>query len=226
MSVGKRVGRRVALALVPVFYKIITKLLFSTCRVELNGIDILEDLERRKQPYIAAFWHYGIFYIRELGRDRPLTAMVSASEDGEYIARLLESSGFETVRGSSNRGGIGALKKLIAAVRERGRTAVIVADGSQGPPLTAQAGAVLLAGKTGAPIVPLGWGADRYIAFRSWDRTVLPKPFARISVKVGEPLTVPAGLKAAGIEEYRLQLEEKLLENYREVWGRFGIKSH
>ncbi|MFN2366466.1 MAG: hypothetical protein ABR523_08410, partial [Desulfurivibrionaceae bacterium] len=96
----------------------------------------------------------------------------------------------------------------------------------QGPPLTAQAGAVLLASKTAAPIVPLGWGADRYIVFRSWDRTVLPKPFARIFVKVGEPLTVPAGLKAAGIEEYRLKLEENLKENYREVWGRFGIKSH
>ncbi|MDF1578867.1 MAG: lysophospholipid acyltransferase family protein [Desulfobulbales bacterium] len=226
MAVRKRIGRRVVLTLAITLYKIIAKLLFSSCRIETAGMDILEDLKRRKQPYIAAFWHHGIFYIRELGRDLPLTAMVSASEDGEYIARLLESSGFETVRGSSNRGGIAALKSLIAAVRERGRIAAIVADGSQGPPLTAQAGAVLLAGKTGAPIVPLGWGANRYIAFRSWDRTVLPKPFSRIAVKVGEPLTVPAGLKAAGIEEYRLKLEKNLKENYREVWGRFGIKSH
>jgi len=226
MSVKKSIGRRVVLALTPLIYKVITKLLFSTCRIERRGIDILEDLEVRKQPYIAAFWHYGIFYIRELGRDRPLTAMVSASEDGEYIARLLESAGFETVRGSSNRGGVAALKSLITAVKRRGRTAAIVADGSQGPPLVAQAGAVLLAGKTGAPIVPIGWGADRYVAFRSWDRTVLPEPFAKIFLKVGEPLVVPAGLKSAGIEEYRLKMEEKLKENYSEVWGRFGIGIH
>ena len=98
MPVRKKSGRRILLALVPVVYKIIAKLLFSSCRVEISGLEIMEELERRRQPYIAAFWHYGIFYIRELGRDRPLTAMVSASEDGEYIARLLESSGFGDVK--------------------------------------------------------------------------------------------------------------------------------
>jgi hypothetical protein len=226
MSVRKKLGYRISLALAPSFYRFMTGLLFLSCRIEVRGRENLEELDRRRQPFIAAFWHYGLFYIMELSKGRSWVAMVSASKDGEYIARILESVGYETVRGSRNRGGIGALKGLVAAVLHRGRNAAIVADGSQGPPLQAQPGAVLLASKTGAPIVPCGWGADRYFTFKSWDRTVLPKPFARIVVIIATPLVVPPDLKAAGIEEYRVELERRLQENYDEVWGCFGRKAH
>jgi hypothetical protein len=226
MPVEKKLGYRIGLALAPVLYKFITKLLFLSCRIEVRGLENIEELDRNNQLFIAAFWHYGLFYIMELAQDRSLVAMVSASEDGEYIAKILESAGFETVRGSRNRGAIAALRGLVSAVLKRGRTAAIVADGSQGPPLEAQAGAVLLASKTGVPIMPYGWGADRYFTFRSWDRTVLPKPFARIFLKIGDPLVVPPNLKSAGLEEYRLKLEKQLKENYAEVWGHFGIKEH
>lgn len=226
MSEKKKLGYRISLALAPYIYKIISKLLFPSCRIEVRGRENSAKFGRTGQPFIAAFWHHGLFYITALDCTLPWVGMVSASEDGEYIAKILESLGFETVRGSRNRRGIAALKGLISAVRERGRNVSIVADGSQGPALEAQAGAVLLASKTGAPIVPFGWGADRYIAFKSWDRTVLPKPFARVLVKIGEPLVVPPNLKSAGIEEYRLQLEKQLKENYDEVWGHFGIKEH
>lgn len=225
MSVKKKLGYRLSLALAPYIYKLISKLLFPSCRIEVRGQENLEQFSRVGQPVIAAFWHHGLFYITALDCSLPWVGMVSASGDGEYIARILESLGFETVRGSRNKRGLAALKGLIAAVL-RGRNASIVADGSQGPPLIAQAGAVLLASKTGAPIVPVGWGADRYIAFNSWDRTVLPKPFAKVVVKIEEPLMVPPGLKSAGLEEYRLKLENQLKENYAEVWGAFGIKEH
>jgi hypothetical protein len=226
MSVKKDLAYRIGLGLAPILYKIITRLLFFSCRIEVRGLENVGELDRQRQPFIATFWHYGLFYIMGIGKGRSWVAMVSASKDGEYIAKILASCGYETVRGSRNRGGMAALKGLVAAVLERGRHAAIVADGSQGPPLVAQAGAVLLASKTGAPIVPCGWGADRYITFRSWDRTVLPKPFARVLVKVGVPLVVPSGLKSVGIEEYRLKLEKQLRANYDEVWGHFGIKEH
>ena len=152
--------------------------------------------------------------------------MISASDDGEYISRILGTMDFETVRGSRSRGGIGALKRMVAAIRERGRNAAIVADGSQGPAMKVQAGAILLASKTGAPVIPLTVGGDRYIAFRSWDRTIIPKPFSKVIIKWGEPLEVPPGLKADGIEEFRLKLEKRLSDDYREIWGRFGKKEH
>lgn len=226
MPVKKKLSYRIGLALAPFIYKLISKLLFPSCRIESRGMEKIEEFGRSGKPFIAAFWHHGLFYITALDCSLPWVGMVSASEDGEYIAKILESLGFETVRGSRNKRGLAALKGLISAVLKGGRNVSIVADGSQGPPLVAQAGAVLLASKTGAPIVPFGWGADRYIAFNSWDRTVLPKPFARVFLKAGEPLFVPPGLKAEGLEDYRLKLEKQLLENYAEVWGHFGIKEH
>lgn len=226
MPVKKKLGYRISLALAPLIYKIISRVLFPSCRIEVRGREKIAEFGRTGQPFIAAFWHYGFFYITALDCTLPWAGMVSASEDGEYVARILKSLGFETVRGSKNRRGIAALKGLIALVRDQGKNVAIVADGSQGPPLVAQAGAVLLASKTGAPIVPCGWAADRYITFNSWDRTVLPKPFARVLVRMGEPLFVPPDLKSAGIEEYRLRFEKELKANYDEVWGHFGIKEH
>ena len=89
-----------------------------------------------------------------------------------------------------------------------------------------QAGVVLLASKTGAPILPLAWGADRYWAFRSWDRTALPKPFARVNMCFGEPISVPAGLTAQGLEEHRREIEAALIELYRQAWRPFGVVDH
>ena len=226
MSVKKKLGYRISLALAPYIYKLIANLLFPSCRVETRGRENSDALSRSGQPFIATYWHHMLFYITALDLSLPWSAMVSASGDGEYISRILESLGFKTIRGSRNRRGVAALKGAISAVKKEGRNISIVADGSQGPALVAQAGAVLLASKTGAPIVPICWAADRYIAFKSWDRTVLPKPFSRVVVKISVPIFVPPNLKADGIEEYRLKLENELIENYKEVWGEFGIKEH
>ena len=197
-----------------------------TCRVEINGAGNPEEFYRSGKPFILATWHYGLLPGIQQYSGGKWVAMISASEDGEYISRILETMDFETVRGSRSRGGIGALKRMVAAVRERGRNAAIVADGSQGPAMKVQAGAILLASKAGAPVIPLTVGADRYIEFRSWDRTIIPKPFSTVIVKWGEPLEVPPGLRADGIEEFRLKLETRLGDDYREVWGKFGKKGH
>ncbi len=114
----------------------------------------------------------------------------------------------------------------IRLVRQRGLSPAIVADGSQGPALTAQAGSLLLASRTGLPVMPVGWAADRYWSFRSWDRTAMPKPFSRVVVEFGEPFEVPKGVDSEALEEYRLQLERRLLEIYRRCWGRFGRETH
>jgi len=139
---------------------------------------------------------------------------------------FLTRMGLATVRGSRGKGGLRALKEMKAAMDGEGKKAAIVVDGSQGPALKVQAGAILLASKTGAPILPFVWGADRYWAFKSWDRTVLPKPFAELAVYYGASLHVPAGIRAVDLEAYRLNLEERLNKLYCRAWGRFGIEHH
>jgi hypothetical protein len=153
--------------------------------------------------------------------------MVSASSDGEYVARLLTRLGHATVRGSKGKGkqGYKALLEM-AQWMDKGRMAVIVADGSQGPSRLAQPGAIILASRTGAPILPTAWAADRYYAFNSWDRSILPKPFARIYLSHAEPLWVAPKIRGQELEDKRLELEGSLNDLYAKVWGRFGRKEH
>ena len=216
---------RFSLWAVPLFFRFLSVLLFSTCRVERREDEHFLKLADSGLPFIVAFWHYGVIYIVHQAKRLPYVAMVSSSRDGEYISRILQSKGFATVRGSRGTGGIGALKGLIRHIRQ-GKVGVLVADGSQGPARKAQPGAVLLAGRTGVPVLPVGWAANHYWTFRSWDRTALPKPFSRIEITYGEPLQVPQDADATQIEGYRLELEKRLNELYEKGWGEFGKKEH
>ena len=225
MALKKKIIYKLTLVFAPLAYKIITTLLFATCRVHVQGHEIRNELVKSGQPVIGAFWHYAIIYIIFIGKKLRLVCMVSASKDGEYISRILERLGFRTVRGSKGGGGVGALKGMIKALRE-GFSAAIVADGSQGPVRKLQPGAVLLASRTGAPIVPVVWSADKYIAFRSWDRTVLPKPFSRIELMYGEPIYIPKKIGSDELEKYRVEVEKKMNEYYGKMWGLFGKKEH
>ncbi len=223
---SKTMLSKISLALVPPLYTALSKMLFATCRVREHGRLNYEALGQRNIPFIAAFWHYSIFYTMHRIEGREWVAMVSGSSDAEYISHLLNRMGLTTVRGSRGKGGLQALKEMMSLMDKHGKKAAIVADGSQGPPLRVQAGVILLASKTGAPILPFAWGADRYWAFHSWDRSVLPKPFAQIAIYYGEPLQVPANIRSTGLEDYRARLEESLTGLYRRAWGEFGVEQH
>lgn len=215
---------RMALAVVPTIYFLLSRLLFASCRIERFGLEHRRRCQK-KGVFIAVFWHFSTYLIIEEYRGLEMTAMVSPSRDGDLMARLLEKLDCKAVRGSRRKGGLGALKEMVRRMAE-GRRAAIVADGSQGPPRVMQAGAILLASKTGAPIVPVTWAADRYFAFKSWDRSILPKPFARIAICYGEPLHVPAKLQTGDLEKYRLLCEERLNDLYDTAWGKFGRQEH
>ncbi len=109
---------------------------------------------------------------------------------------------------------------------EHDGNAAIVADGSQGPALKAQPGAVLAASVTQTPILPFIWSADRYWCFKSWDKTVIPKPFARVKVFYGEPITIPPKIKADEIDRCTNDLEKRLRNLYKKAWGEFGLEKH
>ncbi len=214
------------LAVAPRLYLALTRALFSTVRETTSGFNHYQRLLDAGQPFIACLWHYSLFYSISRTKGRGWVIMASASDDAEYIARVLHRLGHVTVRGSRTKGGLAALKEMMTHIKNHGRRAVLVGDGSQGPALELQAGVVLLASKTGAPILPLAWGADRYWAFRSWDRTVLPKPFARINMCFGAPLTVPAALTAQDLEGRRRKIEGVMRELYLDAWRPFGVVDH
>jgi len=117
------------------------------------------------------------------------------------------------------------LLELITLVKQ-GWNGGLVADGSQGPARRAQAGVILLASKTGRPILPVVWAAKRTFAINSWDHTLLPLPFAEVLVEYGEPLLVPPNIGSEEVEEYRLQLERTLNKSYTHLWQLCGKESH
>ena len=181
----------VALAVVPRLVGLLTRLWFATLRVRVTGEEHLQATLGSDQPIILTCWHYSLLPFFQVMRRYRGVVMVSSSNDGEYIARFAECFGLTTVRGSRNRQGLQALKGLLRQCRA-GRNVGLVADGSQGPPRKAQPGAVLLASRSGHPILPVVWSASRYLAARSWDRTAFPAPFARFDVIYGAPMSVPA----------------------------------
>jgi lysophospholipid acyltransferase (LPLAT)-like uncharacterized protein len=215
---------KASLAVVPRLYVGLTALWFGSCRLEVRGRENLETV-LAKGGCVAPFWHYSVFYVLYHLRQYPGVAMVSASKDGEYIARVAELLGFETVRGSANRFGVRALKGLVDHVKQ-GKNAGIVADGSQGPPLKAQPGAVLLAAKSGLPILPIVWAVKRYRAFNSWDHLVTPLPFSPMLLEYGKPLYVEAKLNSVTLEQHRQHLETEMNTLYTKLWKEFGRTGH
>ncbi len=230
MDVMKDFLNRLAHKAVPVVYMAVSRLLFATCRITEHGRERF-DACNSSGPYIGAGWHYGVLYTIHLIYQtrhrvgRPWVMMLSASRDAEYIAGVLQRMDLAMVRGSKGKGGLAALREMTTLIKS-GYNAGIIADGSQGPARVLQAGTILLASKTGVPILPVAWSADRYISFRSWDRTVLPKPFARLSLWYGEPLSVPEKLDSQALEQYRLELENRLNGIYANAWAQFGRELH
>lgn len=216
---------RISLRILPTLVAGVMLPWFASCRLKVRGGSEMRAILTGGGSGIAAFWHYSFFYLFYSLRRYPAAVMVSASRDGEYIARLAAIFGHTPVRGSSNRRGFQALREMLAALQQ-GKSCAIVADGSQGPARKAQAGCILMASRSGRPIFPMAWAASRCIVFKSWDRTVLPLPFSTIVLHHGEPLHVPPDLSAEDTEFWRRTLEEQLNRLYHAAWRDLGKGPH
>jgi lysophospholipid acyltransferase (LPLAT)-like uncharacterized protein len=137
---------------------------------------------------------------------RGVRVLASRSRDGEMVAAFVRRFGVDVVRGSSSRGGAAALRALAHAVRA-GQDVAVVPDGPRGPSCRAQPGIVSLAATTGAPIVPVGVAARPARRLRSWDRFMVPAPFARCAIVFGAPVRVG---RDADREALRVAVERAL----------------
>ena len=165
-------------------------LIAPTWRMRFSGRDRFLALRAARRPVIMAVWHGELLGFMWAFRGRGMVAMVSDSKDGELITRISQRVGYAHVRGSSSRGGARALLRAVRALEE-GHEVIVTPDGPRGPAGVFQPGAIAAARRTGAPILPCRVVVQRAWRFDSWDRFVLPKPFARVRVAVGEPVFVP-----------------------------------
>ena len=194
-----------------VFYTLIN-LIGRTARFEVEGWENHETATRGGSIPIYAFWHERIFlttYWWPKKIERPPVVMTSRSFDGEYIARFIQRFGYGAVRGSSTRGGTGAIVEMARLMRAGCATAFTI-DGPVGPPRVAKMGAVLLAKKMGQPILPVTMALARYWRAPTWDALQIPKPFRRARVYVAPPIWVPADADEATLQIKRDELQQAL----------------
>ncbi len=180
----------------------------ATLRWKVDGAEHWDEIVRAGHQPILALWHGRIFAGLHYFRRRQVVVITSRNFDGEWIARILHRFGFDTARGSTSRGGARALVQLRQDLRE-GRPAAFTVDGPRGPACVAQPGAVWLAGATGNPLLPFHIEADRFWTMKSWDRTQIPKPFSRVALAIGPPMTV-SGTDERIIETARVELDARL----------------
>ncbi len=188
---------------------ILIRLIGITIRVrQLNKKFLINSLQKHG-GVILATWHQNIFFSIWLLRNKDLTALISNSEDGEIIFKVFKNFGFSTVRGSTTRGGIPALKQLMRLLNI-GKTVAITPDGPLGPPEKIQSGVVLLAKYANVPIIPWHYESKDQWTLNSWDNHKIPKPFTTVIESFGEPFYVPKNLLSEEVPLFCEKLEKKL----------------
>jgi len=193
------------------------RLLTSTYRIErILGEQHIGPFITTDAVCAPAYWHQhhivGSALIRSwIRRGFRACFLVSGSVDGDVPERIARAWGAEVIRGSANQSGALALRDQ-QRMMQAGYSIVTTADGPRGPQHEFKAGTVLMARIAGVPIVPIGCAADRaWYLHRRWDHFMIPKPFARIVIAVGEPVPVPRSVALDDLEPIRLNVQQRVM---------------
>ena len=181
---------------------------YSTLKFETTDESNLEPW-KTGEPVVFVSWHGRLLPLLYLFRNRGIVMLVSQHRDGEYLTRLGRGLGYDAVRGSSTRGGHGALRELVRKVRG-GNSLAITPDGPRGPKEKLKPGALQVARITNAPLIPIMAGGDSAWWIEGWDRFMVPKPWATIRVAVGAPRIVPGDASVRDLQQYASELEDQL----------------
>lgn len=194
----------------------VIRLFWWSYRIErVIGEDIVTRVIAGGTPFAPCYWHQQHVLCTNMIREwmrRGFRAcfLVSASVDGEVPSRIARAWGAEVIRGSANQTGALVLRDM-REVLKRGVSIVTTADGPNGPKYEFKAGAVLMARIAGVPMVPLACAAERAWYLDRWDSFMIPKPFSRIVLAIGEPVTVPPQTPLDHIEEYRERMQTEIM---------------
>lgn len=185
----------------------------ATFRLTVENEDKWLDHINNGGRVLLCCWHQqffsGIRHFKKYSKYGP-GLMISRSMDGEFIAGVANRTGWYTMRGSSSSGGRSALGGMILKLKETGLAGHIV-DGPTGPAGVVKPGVIRLASAANADIVPFYASADRAWYFGSWDRFMLPKPFARVTLRFGDMIPCPTPETEEAFEHQRISLEKVML---------------
>ncbi len=200
---------KLLLAVVPRVGYAYIRLLRFTMRLEFRNREVLDRVRAESGQYILAFWHSRFVMMPYSYPGSRLVVMSSRHRDSQMLVRVLERFGLATAWGSSSAGGAAGLRDLLRRIRQ-GYDAGFTPDGPRGPRRRAKPGVVAAAKLSGLPIVPVAFSARPAWRLRSWDRTLVPAPFARGLFIYGDPLCIPRDADDEEGGRLRARLEEEM----------------
>lgn len=185
-KLSKRLKRFFGVHIAPTLVLALVRVIGFTCKVKIHGKEHFE-----KSSCVYVLWHGELammpwLYLKSPLADKSLAVIVSQHKDGEVLAKIMSKLKVGSIRGSSTRGGLQALKGAIRHIKNGGSVA-ITPDGPRGPRHSVADGAVALAKACHAPIVCINCKALSYWQFKSWDKMFIPKPFSRVEFYIQPP---------------------------------------
>ena len=190
----------------------IIKTLRHVMRTELK--DPNGHIQSRPLPVVTVTWHNRLlFFAAMFPQDlrSSTVAVISSSRDGQYIADLIKQFGISAVRGSSSKKGTQALYGAFKAIAD-GFCVSFTPDGPRGPKYNMGKGPVHLASVTGRPVMPVAVNYSDYWELKSWDRFQIPKPWAKITLVLGDLVHVPPNLSESELDHWREVVKGKLMD--------------
>jgi lysophospholipid acyltransferase (LPLAT)-like uncharacterized protein len=209
-------GRRILYFLIVPLLRVFVAVLWKSYRIEkIIGEENGERIVAEKLVCIPCYWHQQHLLCasvirRWIRKGFDASIVISASVDGEVPSRIAGAWGANIIRGSANQTGALVMRDMHAALK-RGSSIITTPDGPKGPIFEFKAGNILIARISGAPLVPLACAADRSWRLSSWDKMMVPKPFARVVIAIGEPHFVPRDTAVDGLERHRVEMENTLM---------------
>ncbi len=208
---GQKLWFRFVLFIIPRLVSSYFKLVDLTSKTIFLNTEYEDEICKR-QPFACACFHGTMLFPVYYCRRYPGVVMVSRSYDGEIIDRSIRRLGYDTVRGSSSRGGKEALVEMIEQINERNYCSGLAVDAPRGPSRKVKMGIVIVGRETGQPIVPFVSWSTKHVQFKSWDSMIVPLPFSTIVMAWGKPTIVPQGLSNEEYEQIRVDIENEMLK--------------
>ncbi|MFT7534568.1 MAG: lysophospholipid acyltransferase (LPLAT)-like uncharacterized protein [Hyphomicrobiaceae bacterium] len=221
----RRFRRRVGTVLVEWLAPLILRLIARTWRIERTGEAGLK-LLRSERPWVCTMWHGRMLTLMPVKHHcrRNIGVLVSPSDDGGLAKRALDKFRYQVVRGSLSKRGATAMREMHELLTADGQL-VITPDGPRGPRHSINTGAAWLARATGVPIIPVSTAMSRAWRFKSWDRMCIPKPFARVLVHYGDPVTIDKHADDALLEVVSSELRTKMIAAERAAFGQLEVEN-
>lgn len=207
----------------------ILKLVTATYRVEaIIGAENIEPYLDGKAVCAPVYWHQhhilcSSLVKRWIKRGFKACFLVSGSVDGEVPERIARAWGAEVIRGSANQSGTLALRDM-QNMMKRGYSIITTADGPQGPKYEIKSGFLVMVRVGNVPVIPISCAASNTRQLNRWDDFMVPLPFSRVVLAIGEPYSIPAGTSLNELEPHRRNVQEAVMSLMRQSEDRLKSK--